>query len=59
MPSRQDEVRLLMLGKSKCGRLVSLNRVAAIAGVEVGRSGELFGVTVRMAIGTALEFHLE
>lgn len=59
VPSSQYEVRLFVFGERKCGWRVSLKIVAAVASVEVRRGGELPGVTVAVAIGTALKLDLE
>lgn len=59
MAARQHETSLLVPDQSECRRLVSLEIVAAVAGVEVGSIGELPGMLVDMTIGAALEFHFE
>ena len=59
MPSGQQEVSFFMLGQSERGGLVTFEIMAAIAGVEVRRRGKLAGVTVAVAIGAAVELHLE
>ena len=59
VPTRQYEVRLFVLSQTKRGRLVSLERMAAVAGVEVGRRHKLPRMIVGMAVGAAFEFDLE
>ncbi len=44
--SGENEVRFLMFSQCKSGRLVSLQVVAAVTGVEVGRRGKLRRVTI-------------
>jgi len=48
-----------MLGKRKCGRLISLEIVAAIAGIEIRRRGKLAGMQIAVTVGAALELDLE
>lgn len=57
--ARQDEAGLLVLGQGEGGGFVAFESVAALASVEVWSCGELAGMPVCMAIGAALEFHLE
>jgi len=46
-------------GQSERGGLVSLEVVAAVAGVGVGCRGELTGVLVAMAVGATLKLDFE
>jgi len=55
----EDEARLLVIGDGKGRRFISVKRVAAIAGVEIGSSHELSGVLVGVAVRAVLELHLE
>jgi len=49
VPAGQRELRLLVLGQGERRRLVSLEIVALIAGVEVGRRDKLPGVLILVA----------
>lgn len=55
----QDEPRLLVLRKCESGRLISVESVAALAGVEVGRSRELPGMAITVAVRAMRECDLE
>ena len=59
VPAREHEVRLLVLGQAERGRLVSLEIVAAVAGVEVGRRDKLPGMPVGVTVDATLELDLE
>ena len=52
-------MRLLVPDHRKGRRLVSLDIVAAVAGIEIRCRGKLLGVPIAVAIGAALEFHFE
>ena len=52
-------MRLLVRDQSKGRRLVGLDIVAAVAGIEIWSRGKLLGVPIAVAIGAALEFHFE
>ena len=58
VPASQNKAGLLVLGQAKGRRLVSLQIVALVAGIEIGRSGKLVGVTVGMAIGATTKLDL-
>ena len=55
----QRKVSLLVLGKGKCGRFISLKGVTTVAGIEIGRGNELSAVPVGMTVGAAVELHFE
>ena len=55
----EHEAGLLMFGQTECGWLVSLQIVAAIAGVEVWRRCELASMLVGVTVCAALELDLE
>lgn len=55
----EHEACLLVLGQAKRRWLVSLQIVAAIAGIEVRRRCELPGMSIGVAVGAALELDLE
>jgi len=57
--ARQHEMRLSVLRQRKGGRLVAIDGVTTVAGVEIRRSCELLTMTIRMAIGAALKLHFE
>lgn len=59
MSTRQHEVCFFVLGQSEGRGLIRFQIVATIAGVEIGRRGKLIGVPIAVAIGAALELHLE
>lgn len=59
VPARQHEVRLLVLGQAERGRLVSLEVMAAVARIKVGRRRKLPRMLVRVTIHAAVEFDLE
>lgn len=59
VPSGQHEACLFVLSQRERGRLVSLKSMAAFAGVEVWRFGELACMPVRMTIRAAFELHLK
>src|SRR3954468_16966022 len=59
MPASQHEMSFLVLGEGKRRRLVCLEAVAAVAGVEVRRGGKPSGVAIAVTIGAAVEFHFE
>ena len=59
MPAGEREMRLLVLGQGERGWLVSLERMAAIASVEVRCRGKLPRMLIGMAIGAVREFNLE
>lgn len=58
MPTGQLEMRLLVLGQAERGRLISLQIVAAIARVEVGRRRKLPRVLVGVAVHALLKLDL-
>lgn len=55
----QLKMGLLVLNQRKGRRLISLDIVAAVAGIEIRGRGKLLGVPIAVAIGAAFEFHLE
>jgi hypothetical protein len=57
VPSSEQEMSLLVLGKGEGGRLIGLKIVTTIAGVEVRCGGKLSCMAVAVAIGTALKLH--
>src|SRR5207302_9076203 len=57
VPSGEQEMSLLVLGKGEGGRLIGLKIVTTIAGIEVRCGGKLSLMAVAVAIGTALELH--
>lgn len=57
--ARQHEACLLVFGQAECRRLVRLQIVAAIAGVEIWRRGKLPCMLVGVTVGAALELDLE
>jgi len=59
MTSTQPKGRFVVPAQAECGWQKAFQGMAALAGVEVWRSGELPGVLVAVAIGAALELHLE
>lgn len=59
MPAGEREMRLLVLSQAERGWLVSLESMAAIASVEVGRRGKLPRMLIGVAVGAALELNLE
>jgi len=59
VPAGEDEPRLFMLRQTESGGFVSLEGVAAIAGVEIRRGGKLAGVTVQVAVRAVGELDLE
>lgn len=48
-----------MLRQREGRRFVSVDRVAALAGIEVWRGRKLFGMLVLMAVGAMIEFQFE
>ena len=56
--ARQHKARLLVLDQVEGGRLVSLEIVALVAGIEVGRRRELAGMTVGMAVRADVKLDL-
>ena len=50
VPPSQNEFRLFMFGQRERGRLISLEVMTAVAGIEVRSGGELPGVPVAMTI---------
>jgi len=59
VPSRKYEMRFLMLGYCKGGRLVAIHGMTTLASVEIRRGGKLSRVPVAMAICAAIEFNFE
>src|ERR1700676_2458583 len=59
MSSSENEVRLFVAQQREGRRLVAFKTVAAVASVEVRRSGELPGVTVSVTVRATLKFDLE
>lgn len=57
VPTGQRKMSLLMLGECKGGRLVSLQVVAFIAGIEIWGGGKLTGMAVLVAIGAEGKLH--
>lgn len=57
--ARKREMRFFVPGQRKRGRLVALEIVAAIAGVEIGGGRELRSVFITVAVGATLELDLE
>lgn len=55
----KNEARLLVLRDAERGWFVAIERMAAIAGVEIGRGNELPSVLVSMAIRAVRKLHLE
>ena len=55
----EPEAGLLMFGQIECGWLVSLQIVAAIAGIEIRRRCELSGMLVGVTVCAARELDLE
>ncbi len=59
VPTGQDKMRLLMLRQRERGRLISLQIVATVTCVEIGRACKLGCVAISVAVGTTLELDLE
>ena len=57
--ARELKPSLLVLGKCESRGLVTVDRMAPFAGIEVRRSSKLAGVLVGMAVSAVLEFQLE
>jgi len=57
--ARQNKPGLLMPGQRKGRRLVSIQGVALIAGIEIRRGRELRSVLIGVAIGAAIKFDFE
>lgn len=55
----EHEASFLVLRQRECRRLVSLEIMAAIAGIEIGRGGKLRGMSVGVAVCAAIEPYLE
>jgi len=59
VPAGEHKVRCFMFGEREGRRLISLEIVTAIAGIEVRRSYKLPSMPIGMAIGAALELNFE
>jgi len=57
--SGENKVRVLVAGQGEGRRLIRFQAVAALTGVEIRRSRKLSGMTVTVAICTAVELDLE
>lgn len=55
----QRKVRFLMSRQSKRRRLIGLESVAPVAGIEIGSGRKLSGVAIAVAISAAREFDFE
>ena len=59
VPPGEHKARCFVFGEREGGRLVSLEIVTAIAGIEVRPSHKLPGMLIGVAIGAAIEFDFE
>lgn len=55
----QRKMRFLVPRQGKRGRLIALECVAAVAGVEIGSGRELPGMTIAVAVGALRELDFE
>ena len=56
--SRQRKTRCFVPGNAECGRLHSLQGVAALTAIEIRRGGELPPMFIAVAVRAVLELHL-
>jgi hypothetical protein len=57
--SGKKEARFLVAQKREGRRFIAFKIVAAVTGIEVGRSGKLPGVTISMTLRALLKFDFE
>lgn len=59
MSAGQHESGLFMSRQPECGRLISVHRVAAIAGIQIRCGRKLPRVLIGVAVGAAIELDFE